>query len=126
MIKPMVEVRIYYCVPCGYLGFAADIAKAFYDEGGDQVAALLVPGLHGILQVEIAKTVVYDKLKEDQIPTPPRIRECRAILRAKIDEMNAARAAQLAANGGELPSNDDEDEEGEEDGVPAAAPSSAV
>jgi selT/selW/selH-like putative selenoprotein len=106
MIKPMVEVRIYYCVPCGYLGFAAWIAKEFYDEGGDQVAALLVPGLHGILQIEIAKEIVFDKVKEDQIPTPPRMRECRAILRAKIDAMNAARAEQLAANG----ARDDDDE----------------
>jgi len=118
MIKPMVEVRIYYCVPCGYLGFAAWMAQEFYDEGGDQVAALLVPGLHGILQVEIAKTVVYDKLEEDQIPTPPRVRECRAFLRARIDEMNAARAAQPAANGGALETDDDD--------VPATTPQSAV
>jgi selT/selW/selH-like putative selenoprotein len=96
LIKPMVEVRIYYCVPCGYLGFAAWIAKEFYVEGGDQVAALLIPGLHGILEVQIAGETVYDKLAEDQIPTPPRIAQCRAILRAKIDETNAARAAQLA------------------------------
>jgi selT/selW/selH-like putative selenoprotein len=118
MIKPMVEVRIYYCVPCGYLGFAAWMAQEFYEEGGDQVAALLVPGLHGILQVEIAKTVVFDKVEEDQIPTPPRIRECRAILRAKIDEMNAARAAQVAANGGAKGDDDDS--------APATAPQSAV
>jgi predicted Rdx family selenoprotein len=126
IIKPMVEVRIHYCVPCGYLGFAAEIAQAFFDEGGDQVAALLVPGLHGILQVEIAKTVVYDKLTEDQIPTPPRIRECRAILRANIDEMNAVRAAQLAANGGVLESDDGEEEEDHEGAVPVTTPSSAV
>jgi selT/selW/selH-like putative selenoprotein len=102
MIKPMVEVRIYYSVPCGYLGFAAWIAQELYDEGGDQVAALLIPGLHGILQVEIAKQVVYDKIEEDHIPTPPRVRQCRAILRAKIDEMNAARATQLAANSAQV------------------------
>jgi len=102
MIKPMVEVRIYYCVPCGYLGFAAWIAQEFYDEGGDQVAVLLIPGLHGILQVEIAKEVVYDKIEEDQIPTPPRVRQCRAILRARIDDANAARAKQLATNGAEV------------------------
>jgi selT/selW/selH-like putative selenoprotein len=98
LIKPMVEVRIYYCVPCGYLGMAAWIAQEFYDEGGDQVAVLLVPGLHGILQVEIAKDVVFDKVEEDQIPTPPRVRQCRAILRARIDEMNAARAAREEAS----------------------------
>ncbi len=93
LIKPMVEVRIYYCVPCGYLGLAAWIAQELYDEGGDQVAALLVPGLHGILEVEIDNETVFDKIKEDQIPTPPRVRECRAFLRAKIEERNAARAA---------------------------------
>jgi predicted Rdx family selenoprotein len=97
LIKPMVDVRIYYCVPCGYLGFATWIAREFYDEGGDQVAALLVPGLHGVLQVEIAKQIHYDKIVEDQIPTPPRVRELRAILRAEIDAMNAARASMLAA-----------------------------
>lgn len=112
MIKPMVEVRIYYCVPCGYLGMAAWIAQEFYEEGGDQVAALLVPGLHGILQVEIAKEIVFDKVKEDQIPTPPRVRECRTRLRAKIDEMNAARAAQLASNGAHEATDEGEEEDG--------------
>ena len=93
-IKPMVEVRIYYCVPCGYLGLAAWLAQEVFAEGGDQVAALLVPGLHGILQLDIAGQTVYDKLKQDQIPTPPRVRECRAVLRAAIDAANARRAAE--------------------------------
>ena len=97
-LKPMVDVRIYYCVPCGYLGLAAWIAQELYDEGGDQVAALLVPGLHGILQLHIAGETIYDKLKEDQIPTPPRVRECRAVLRAEIDALNALRAAEDAAS----------------------------
>ena len=91
-MKPMLEVRIYYCVPCGYLGLACAIASEFFNEGGEQVAVLLVPGLHGILEAQIDGETVYDKLAEDRFPTPPRIAEARLRLREKLAALNARHA----------------------------------
>lgn len=89
-MRPMLEARIYYCVPCGYLGLAAWIASELYAEAGEQVALLLVPGLHGILQVELEGEVVYDKLAEDRFPSPPRIAEVRAQLKERVLRLNEA------------------------------------
>lgn len=91
----MLEVRIFYCVPCGYLGLACSIATEFFNEGGEQVAVLLVPGLHGILEAQIDGETVYDKLAEDRFPTPPRIAEARERLREKLALLNA-RASQVS------------------------------
>ena len=88
-MKPMLEVRVNYCVPCGYLGLATAIANDLFTEGGEQIALLMVPGLNGILDVHVAGEKVYDKLAEDQFPTPPRIARIRAIVRDRLRELDA-------------------------------------
>jgi selT/selW/selH-like putative selenoprotein len=96
-VKPLIDVSIHYCVPCGYLGLAAEMARDFYEAGGDQVALVLLPGLRGILRIEIAGEVAYDKLAEDVFPTPPRISRAVAIMRAKLEALNAAAGEMDAA-----------------------------
>jgi selT/selW/selH-like putative selenoprotein len=93
-MKPMLEVRVYYCVPCGYLGLASWIAQQLFEEGGEQVALLLVPGLHGILDVQIDGENVYSKLSEDQFPTPPRIAAVRGRLRERLRTLDQAAETQ--------------------------------
>ncbi|WP_330632577.1 Rdx family protein [Halocatena halophila] len=61
----MTLVEIEYCVPCGFLERAESIQHALLENFGQQLeGVLLQTGEHGVLQVRIEDTVVYDKQED--------------------------------------------------------------
>ena len=62
----MSDVEIEYCVPCGFLNRAVDLAEALLSTfGGDVDGVSLVTGDNGIFQVRVDGTVVFDKEADD-------------------------------------------------------------
>jgi selenoprotein W-related protein len=58
----MSTVEIEYCVPCGFRDRALDVARAVLNAcEGDLDGLTLVMGAHGIFQVRVDGTTVYDK-----------------------------------------------------------------
>ncbi len=66
------------------------MASEIFAEGGKDIAMRITPGTAGILQVFIDGDKAYDKLEEDgQFPTLPRVKEIRALVRAKLDSLSS-------------------------------------
>lgn len=58
----MSQVEIEYCVPCGFLNRASDLAEALLSAlGGDVDRVALVTGDHGVFRVSVDDEVVFDK-----------------------------------------------------------------
>jgi selenoprotein W-related protein len=58
----MTVVEIEYCVPCGFLDRAEQIQHAVLSSLGERIDRVaLVTGDHGILEVRVDGTVVYEK-----------------------------------------------------------------
>lgn len=67
------------------------MANEFFAEGGKDVAIKITPGVAGILQVYVDGDKVFDKKEEDgQMPTLPRVKELRAVIRDKLSALVAA------------------------------------
>ncbi|MWG33272.1 SelT/SelW/SelH family protein [Halomarina oriensis] len=75
----MTAVEIEYCVPCGFLERAEQIQHAVLSSLGERIdRAALVTGDHGILEVRVDGTVVYEKERDEF--------DVDAIVRAVRDE----------------------------------------
>ncbi len=81
----MPEVLIRYCLPCRYQTKAIQDADAILEEFGGELSALrLVPGDHGVYDVEVDGKLVFSLDKATRFPeTPELIREIRARIGAK-------------------------------------------
>lgn len=67
------------------------MANEFFAEGGKDVAIKLTPGVAGILQVYVDGDKIFDKKEEDgQMPTLPRVKEMRSVIREKLSALVAA------------------------------------
>jgi len=67
------------------------MANEFFAEGGKEVALKLTPGTAGILQVFVDGEKVFDKKEEDgQMPTLPRVKQMRAVIRDRLSSLVAA------------------------------------
>ncbi len=61
----MSDIDIEYCVPCGHLPRASDLAEHLLRIfGGDLDRVSLVTGDHGIFVVSVDDEVVFDKSEE--------------------------------------------------------------
>ncbi|WP_436903690.1 SelT/SelW/SelH family protein [Halovenus halobia] len=73
----MTTVEIEYCVPCGFRERALDVQQAILNGLETQLDELsLVMGDHGVFQVRVDDTVVYDKA-EDELDVDGVVREIR-------------------------------------------------
>ena len=67
------------------------MASEMFAEGGSDVAITLTPGAGGVLQVFVDDEKIYDKSEEGgQFPTLPRVKQMRAVVRAKLAAVGAA------------------------------------
>ena len=67
------------------------MASEFFAEGGKDVAIKITPGVAGIMQVYVDGDKIFDKKEEDgQMPTLPRVKEMRAVIRDKLNALVAA------------------------------------
>ena len=67
------------------------MASEFFAEGGKEVAIKLTPGTAGILQVFIDGEKVFDKKEENgEMPTLPRVKQMRAIIKDRLSSLVAA------------------------------------
>jgi selenoprotein W-related protein len=58
----MTAVEIEYCVPCGFLNRATDLAEALLSALGQDVDSVaLVTGDHGVFRVRVNEELVFDK-----------------------------------------------------------------
>lgn len=65
----MPEILIRYCLPCRYQPKAIQDADAILKELGASVSSLrLVPGDHGVYDVEIDGTLVFSMDRERRFP----------------------------------------------------------
>lgn len=63
------EVQIRYCVPCGYLPTALDMAKQLLGRFRHDLAALkLVPGEDGVFDVSVDGELVFSKNEAGRFP----------------------------------------------------------
>jgi selenoprotein W-related protein len=78
----MAEVLIRYCLPCRYQPKAMQDADAILEEFGPQLSGLrLVPGDHGVYDVEVDGQVVFSMDQAMRFPETP---ELIATIRKKI------------------------------------------
>jgi selenoprotein W-related protein len=62
----MTDVEIEYCVPCGFLNRASDLAEALLSAFGEDLDRVsLVTGDHGVFRVSVDGEVVFDKDEDD-------------------------------------------------------------
>ncbi|SNR25130.1 SelT/SelW/SelH family protein [Halorubrum vacuolatum] len=62
----MTRVEVEYCVPCGMLNRANDVARAVLEQFGEGVEEVaLVTGDDGIFIVRVDGEVVFDKTEDD-------------------------------------------------------------
>ena len=67
------------------------MASEFFAEGGKDVAIKITPGVAGIMQVYVDGDKIFDKKEEaGQMPTLPRVKELRAIIRDRLGALVAA------------------------------------
>ncbi|HEX9341684.1 MAG TPA: Rdx family protein [Thermoplasmata archaeon] len=79
----MPEVLIRYCVPCRYQGKAIQDADAILKEFGEELSDLrLVPGAHGVYDVEVDGTLVFSLDKAMRFPESS---ELIRTIRSRID-----------------------------------------
>ncbi|MBI4010520.1 MAG: SelT/SelW/SelH family protein [Candidatus Aenigmarchaeota archaeon] len=68
------NVKIVYCVPCGYLPFAENLKKTI--EGHNKAAKVaLEGGKSGILDVYVDSKLIFSKHKEGRFPESKEILE---------------------------------------------------
>ena len=73
----MTTVEIEYCVPCGFRERALDVQQAILNGLESELDELsLVMGDHGVFQVRVDDSVVYDKA-EDELDVDGLVREIR-------------------------------------------------
>jgi selenoprotein W-related protein len=73
----MSTVEIEYCVPCGFRERALDVQQAILTGLETELDELsLVMGDHGVFQVRVDGSVVYDKA-EDELDVDGIVREIR-------------------------------------------------
>lgn len=73
----MTTVEIEYCVPCGFRERALDVQQAVLNGLETQLEELsLVMGDHGVFQVRVDDSVVYDKA-EDELDIDGIVRDIR-------------------------------------------------
>ena len=61
------QVKIVYCVPCGYLPFAESLKKAVEGHAKD-VNVILEGGKGGVLDVFVDNKLIFSKHKEGRYP----------------------------------------------------------
>ena len=62
----MSDVEIEYCVPCGFLNRAVDLAETLLSTfGADADSVSLVTGDHGVFEVRVDGAVVFDKADDE-------------------------------------------------------------
>ena len=60
------DVEIEYCVPCGFLNRAVDLAETLLSTfGADVDSVSLVTGDHGVFEVRVDGAVVFDKADDE-------------------------------------------------------------
>ncbi len=60
------EVEIEYCVPCGFLNRASQLAETVLSTFGEEVDRVsLVTGAHGVFEVRVGNEVVFDKTEDE-------------------------------------------------------------
>ena len=76
----MAAVEIEYCVPCGFLNRATDVAEALLTTFGEDVDRVsLVTGNQGVFEVRVDDAVVFDK-ETDEYDIDEITRQVRAEL----------------------------------------------
>ena len=74
----MTDVEIEYCVPCGFLERASDLAETLLSSLGEELDRVsLVTGDRGVFRVTVDGEVVFDK-DEDDYDVGAIVREVRA------------------------------------------------
>ncbi|MFD1512150.1 SelT/SelW/SelH family protein [Halomarina rubra] len=74
----MTAVEIEYCVPCGFLERAEQVQHALLSSLGERLDRVaLVTGDHGILEVRVDGTVVFEK-ESDEFDVDAIVRAVRA------------------------------------------------
>jgi selenoprotein W-related protein len=74
----MTDVEIEYCVPCGFLERASDLAETLLSSLGEELDRVsLVTGDRGVFRVTVDGEVVFDK-DEDDYDVDAIVREVRA------------------------------------------------
>jgi selenoprotein W-related protein len=74
----MTDVKIEYCVPCGFRNRALDVQEAILSGLENKLDSVsLVMGDHGVFRVHVDGDVVYDKA-EDEFDVDEIVREVRA------------------------------------------------
>ena len=67
------------------------MASEFFAEGGKDVAIKITPGGAGSMQVYGDGDKIFDKMEDDgQMPTLPRVKEMRAIIRDRLGALVTA------------------------------------
>ena len=62
----MSDIEIEYCVPCGFLNRAVDLAEALLSTfGADVDSVSLVTGDHGVFEVRVDGAVVFDEAEDE-------------------------------------------------------------
>ncbi len=73
----MTTVEIEYCVPCGFRRRALDVQQAILSGLETELDRIsLVTGTHGVFQVRVDETVIYDK-ETDELDVDEIVREVR-------------------------------------------------
>lgn len=76
----MTTIEVEYCVPCGFLNRAMDVAEALLSAFGDDVDRVsLVTGDHGVFAVRVDGETVFDKA-DDEYDVDGIVRAARAEL----------------------------------------------
>ncbi|MFC6721800.1 Rdx family protein [Halobacteriaceae archaeon SHR40] len=74
----MTDVKIEYCVPCGFRNRALDVQKAILSGLENKLDTIsLVMGDHGVFRVQVDGDIIYDKA-EDDLDIDEIVREVRA------------------------------------------------
>ena len=60
------NVKIVYCVPCGYIGLATDLKKAI--ESKKDAKVILQGGAGGIMDIFVDGKLIFSKFKEGRKP----------------------------------------------------------
>lgn len=64
--QPMTDVEIEYCVPCGFLNRASDLAETLLSTFGEDLDRVsLVTGDGGVFRVRVDGTTVFEKGEDE-------------------------------------------------------------
>lgn len=86
----MPEILIRYCLPCRYQAKAIQDADAILKEFGEELSALrLVPGDHGVYDVELDGNLVFSLDRAERFPETS---ELIQTIRARIKPRKSRKA----------------------------------